>query len=164
MARPLPTRAEGLVGANLALRMSESYASAPKGRVRWFDSAPVPLGWPWGASTAVLVLPATVGAILELHAYLTIALLVPGFALRWALANRVARGQDRCYRRVLPRGTKMILGGMTGLAVVLLTQVPPASAAPLAFVLVYVLIVEPAWWLAWKDQLEPTSRPSDSAG
>jgi hypothetical protein len=42
-----------------------------------------------------------------------------------------------------------MLGGATGLLGVLATHIHPAYLAPLGFVLILLLIVDPAWRIAW---------------
>jgi len=119
-------------------------------QVRWFDSAPIRWGWPWLWATGLLLMPAVAGALLRWPVGLTSALLIPGFVVRWALANRVARRGGQGHRGLLSVGTRAGLGLLTGLSVVLADHVQPSYDAPLVFVLGYVLLLEPAWWLAWK--------------
>jgi hypothetical protein len=128
-------------------------------QVRWFDSAPIQRGRPWLLASGLLLMPAVAGVLLQWSAGLTGALLIPGFVARWALANKIARQGGQGYRGLLSVGTRTGLGLLTGLSVVLVDHVQPSYGAPLVFVLGYLLLLEPAWWLAWKHAEKAASAP-----
>ncbi len=110
-------------------------------QVRWFDSAPIQRGRPWLWASGLLLMPAVAGVLLHWPAGLTGALLIPGFVLRWALANKIARQGGQGYRGLLSVGTRAGLGLLTGLSVVLIDHVQPSYGAPLVFVLGYLLLL-----------------------
>lgn len=124
-----------------------------KQSARWFESAPPPLRQSLMASALILV-PATLGAVFGWPRYLTYASLVPGFSLEIAFGWAAARARGTDYRRGRPsRGVMAMVGGLCGLLGAL-TAGLDRTYAPLLFALLLVVVAEPWSRVVWKRHEE----------
>jgi hypothetical protein len=115
-----------------------------------WSSAPPPIGWPLAACYLLLLAPAIAGAIFQWHWLPTAALLIPGIVLQVLLGYNTGRKLGIPHRTfVVPLGTRMVLGGVSGLAGAMASDIRPSYLAPLVFVLVLMVIVDPVWRIAW---------------
>jgi hypothetical protein len=115
-----------------------------------WSSAPPPIGWPLATCYLLLLAPAIAGTIFQWHWPTTAALLIPGIVLQVLLGYNTGRKLGVPHRTfVVPLGTRMPLGGVAGLAGAMASDIRPSYLAPLVFVLVLTVIVDPVWRIAW---------------
>lgn len=131
--------------------MMDTVTSSSHGGFRpLWTSAPPPIGWRLAACYVLLLAPAAAGAFVKWPWALTAALLVPVMVVQGWLGYTRARALGIPRRTfVVPLGTRMLLGGVSGLTGVLIAHIRPSSLAPLVFVLVLTVIVDPVWRIAW---------------
>lgn len=115
-----------------------------------WTSAPPPIGWRLAACDLLLLAPAIAGAAFEWPWRITAALLLPGLVLQSWLGYTRARALGIPRRtNVMPLGTRLVLGGFAGLTAVLADSIRPSYIAPLVFVLIVTVILDPVWRIAW---------------
>jgi hypothetical protein len=107
----------------------------------WRQSAPPEVGWPLVGTFALLLAAGIGGAIWAWPWPVTCALLLPGIVAHLVLAFRAAPAR----RRRPPMGVRLIFAGACGLLGSLSADVRPTYIAPLSFVLVLIVLVEPVW-------------------
>jgi hypothetical protein len=131
--------------------MSTVSSSNTRGPRPLWSSAPPQIGWLLAACYGSLLTPAIAGVIFQWQWPITAALLLPGIVTQITLGHTAARRLGIPRRTfVLPLGTRMLLGGVAGLTGALAANVHPRYFAPLVFVLVLTLIVDPMWRITWK--------------
>jgi hypothetical protein len=147
-ARLSPTRL--LVGRATVYTVSAQGISRGSKPVRsWRRSAPPSIGWPLAATYGSMLLPASLGAIWTWPALITTALLAPGYILYLVLSNRAAKERG-VYR--LPTDERFITAGCSSVLCVLAASIPPRHLAPLTFVLVFIMVVDPVWRAVWRHR------------
>jgi hypothetical protein len=115
-----------------------------------WTSAPPPIGWRLAACYVLMLAPAAAGTIFKWPWATTAALLVPGIVLQGWLGYTRARALGIPRRtNVMPLGTRMVLGGFAGLTGALIDHIHPSYLAPLVFVLIVTVILDPVWRIAW---------------
>ena len=55
----------------------------------------------------------------------------------------------------MPLGTRLVLGGFAGLTGALVDNIRPSYIAPLVFVLIVTVILDPVWRIAWNRARTP---------
>ena len=105
---------------------SENVAHADKQFVWWRRSAPAPIGRPLAAAYGLLLLGLSMSA-----------------------------GQTagtRFQSEMLPMRLRLILGGLVGLVVLLTGSVRPVYLSPLVFVVLLILVLDPATRVMWRHR------------
>jgi hypothetical protein len=130
---------------------SENVAHADKQFVWWRRSAPAPIGRPLAAAYGLLLLAAISDVVWEWPRGIGLALLIPGFAVHLGLS--MSAGQTagtRFQSEMLPMRLRLILGGLVGLVVLLTGSVRPVYLSPLVFVVLLILVLDPATRVIWR--------------
>jgi hypothetical protein len=131
-----------------------------------WSSAPPPVGWRLTACYVLLLAPAIAGAAFEWHWAITAALLLPAIVLQSWLGYTRARALGIPRRtNVMPLRTRMVVGGFAGLAGALTDHIHPSYLAPLVFVLIVTVVLDPVWRIAWnraRTSAEGSLRPANT--
>lgn len=119
----------------------------------WLRSTPPPLDWRLAGVFASMLAPACAGAAWGWSPIATAATLLPGYVAYSVLSLHAGRDIDRrAYQEAGLR--RLIVGGLTGLALYTTLTVSPRAWAPAMFV-IDLVVVDLAWRVMFRRSPQP---------
>jgi signal peptidase I len=144
------------------MSVTRSSKGPPRDRLPWWrrPSAPVPLGWPFAASAALLLAPAMAGALLHWPQGTTFLLMLPGVVALIVQQQLAARARGITTWKEMPPLRLRLTIAVVLAPTLLAARLVDGSAYPLVLAAGALFVGEPVWRAVWRHHEAHTPPPA----
>jgi signal peptidase I len=144
------------------MSVTRSSKDPPRDRLPWWrrPSAPVPFGWPFAASAALLLAPAVAGALLYWPQDITFLLTLPGVVALIVQQQLAARARGITTWKEIPPLRLRLTIVLVLAPIFVAARLVGGSAYPLVLAAGAIFVGEPVWRAVWRHHEAHTPSPT----